>query len=96
MKLEIRGDNSSCNMDSSESVGIRKKKRWFSSKCYCGSHAIQFMSGTENNPDRLFFRCPYFNITEVHCSFFAWLDDYIDSFNEYAGKTVLKEILLQK
>ncbi|KAL4315080.1 hypothetical protein AHAS_Ahas15G0149300 [Arachis hypogaea] len=49
-------------MNSSESIRVRMKKRWFSPKCYCGSHAILFMSRTENNPDRLFFRCPYFKV----------------------------------
>ncbi|XP_020965194.1 uncharacterized protein At4g04775-like [Arachis ipaensis] len=96
MNFQIGGDNLSCNMNSSESIGVRRKKRWFSPKCYCGSHAILFMSGTENNPDRLFFRCPYFKTIEVHCSFFAWLDDYVASFNEYAGKTMSKGVLLQK
>ncbi|XLR32081.1 hypothetical protein HN51_052043, partial [Arachis hypogaea] len=33
---------------------------------------------------------------EVPCSFFAWLDDYVASFNEYAGKTMSKGVLLQK
>ncbi|KAL4390940.1 hypothetical protein AHAS_Ahas03G0195300 [Arachis hypogaea] len=93
--LRAGGDSLSCSMNSNEIVGGRRKKRWLSPKCYCGSHAILFMSGTKNNSDRLFLHYSNFKIAEVHCSFFVWLDDYVSSFNEYALKTISKGVLPQ-
>ncbi|RYR58719.1 hypothetical protein Ahy_A05g024606 [Arachis hypogaea] len=29
-------------------------------KCFCGEHAILFMSKTSSNPNRLFFDCPFY------------------------------------
>ncbi|MED6223837.1 hypothetical protein PIB30_077988 [Stylosanthes scabra] len=29
-------------------------------KCYCGGYAILYRSRTRNNPNRLFFGCPFF------------------------------------
>ncbi|KAL4315867.1 hypothetical protein AHAS_Ahas15G0228000 [Arachis hypogaea] len=95
LNLQIRSDNSNCSMNSSKSVGGQRKKRWVSPMYYCGSHPILFMSGTENNPNRLFFSFSLTLSAEAHCSFFARLDDYVSSFNEYAWKTILKGVLPQ-
>ncbi|MED6128342.1 hypothetical protein PIB30_096798, partial [Stylosanthes scabra] len=29
-------------------------------KCHCGVYAVLYMSKTTNNPNRLFFGCPFF------------------------------------
>ena len=44
------------------SVGSRWKKKWVAPECNCGIYAILFMSGTDMNPNRLFFRCSYFKV----------------------------------
>ncbi|KAL4398704.1 hypothetical protein AHAS_Ahas01G0318500 [Arachis hypogaea] len=68
--------------------GERNKKKWVAPECNCGTHAILFMSETELNPDRLFFGCLYFKTSAPHCKYFAWLDEYISSFNEDARKNL--------
>ncbi|KAL4345361.1 hypothetical protein AHAS_Ahas11G0270700 [Arachis hypogaea] len=80
-------------MNSNESIVGRRKKRWVSPKCYCGSDAVLFMSGTKSNPNRLFLRYPKFKTAEGCCSFFVWLDDYVSSFNEHFSKTTSKGVL---
>ncbi|MED6168808.1 hypothetical protein PIB30_014930 [Stylosanthes scabra] len=46
-------------------------------KCYCGAYAILYRSRTRNNPNRLFFGCPFFRqATAPYCSFFMWLDKH--------------------
>lgn len=44
------------------SVGSRLKKKWVAPECNYGIYAILFMSGTNMNPKRLFFRCSYFKV----------------------------------
>ncbi|MED6113278.1 hypothetical protein PIB30_069324, partial [Stylosanthes scabra] len=36
------------------------KKDRVAPKCHCGVHAILYLSKTANNPNRLFFGCPFF------------------------------------
>ncbi|RYR11702.1 hypothetical protein Ahy_B04g069225 [Arachis hypogaea] len=63
------------------SVGVpKKKKKFIAPRCRCGAHAILFLSSTEQNPNRLFYRCPHFKSSTSHCKFFAWLDDYVALF----------------
>ncbi|MED6187046.1 hypothetical protein PIB30_072657 [Stylosanthes scabra] len=45
-------------------------------KCYCGVYVILYRSRTRNNPNRLFFGCPYFRGSIPYCSFFMWLDKH--------------------
>ncbi|QHO15312.1 uncharacterized protein DS421_10g293820 [Arachis hypogaea] len=68
---------------SAGSVAAPKKKKFIAPRCWCGAHAILFLSSTELNPNRLFFGCPHFQSTKSHCKFFAWLDDYVTSFEEF-------------
>ncbi|RYR74159.1 hypothetical protein Ahy_A02g008789 [Arachis hypogaea] len=81
-------DDSGWGLNSGGSAGATRMKKWVAPICYCGSHAILFMSGTVKNPDRLFFRCPKFKTGKWHCNFFAWLDDYVSSCGEDANKAV--------
>ncbi|QHO05651.1 uncharacterized protein DS421_14g447990 [Arachis hypogaea] len=64
-------------------VAPNKKKKFIAPRCRCGTHAILFLSSTELNPNRLFFGCPHFKSTKLHCKFFTWLDDYVASFEEF-------------
>ncbi|RYR26064.1 hypothetical protein Ahy_B02g060215 [Arachis hypogaea] len=48
-----------------------------SPKCFCGEHAIMFMSKTSSNPNRLFLGCPFYKVRQPHCKFFLWLDEHI-------------------
>ncbi|MED6219335.1 hypothetical protein PIB30_034853 [Stylosanthes scabra] len=46
-------------------------------KCYYGVYAILYRSRTRNNPNRLFFGCPFFRQGSTpYCSFFMWLDKH--------------------
>ncbi|MED6159408.1 hypothetical protein PIB30_042104 [Stylosanthes scabra] len=46
-------------------------------KCYYGLYAILYRSRTYNNPNRLFFGCPFFRQGSIlYCSFFMWLDKH--------------------
>ncbi|KAL4305962.1 hypothetical protein AHAS_Ahas16G0130700 [Arachis hypogaea] len=65
------------------------KKKRVVLECNCGIYAILFMSGTDINPNRLFFRCSYFKTPTLHYKYFCWLNDYVASFNEDAAKTLL-------
>ncbi|KAL4398070.1 hypothetical protein AHAS_Ahas01G0255100 [Arachis hypogaea] len=89
-RRSARDENeSSWSLNVTGSVGSRWKKKWVAPECNCGIYAILFMSGTDMNPNRLFFRCPYFKTPTPHCKYFYWLDDYVASFNEDAAKTLL-------
>ncbi|MED6136856.1 hypothetical protein PIB30_059694 [Stylosanthes scabra] len=48
-------------------------------KCHCGVYAVLYMSKTTNNPNRLFFGCPFFKKAGLpHCKFFLWLDRHTE------------------
>ncbi|MED6112656.1 hypothetical protein PIB30_063586 [Stylosanthes scabra] len=56
-------------------------------KCSCGAYAILYLSKTVNNPNRLFFGCPFFKGRLPHCRFFMWLDRYTAKLgNDASGK----------
>ncbi|QHO53240.1 uncharacterized protein DS421_2g46140 [Arachis hypogaea] len=61
----------------------KKKNKFIAPRCRCGAHSILFLSSTELNPNRLFFGCPHFKSLTPHCKSFAWLNDYIISFEEF-------------
>lgn len=50
-------------------AGINLQKD--SPQCYCHKNALLFVSKTEKNPNRLFWKCP--NPRNRQCSFFRWL-----------------------
>ncbi|MED6171897.1 hypothetical protein PIB30_045148 [Stylosanthes scabra] len=45
-------------------------------KCHCGVYAIIYKSKTISNPNRLFFGCPFFKVSNPHCKYFLWLDKH--------------------
>ncbi|MED6136035.1 hypothetical protein PIB30_052236 [Stylosanthes scabra] len=55
------GEGWSFSKASTQSGGASKKKSKFvAPECNCGAFAILFMSSTSENPNRLFYGCPYF------------------------------------
>ncbi|QHO34830.1 uncharacterized protein DS421_9g270380 [Arachis hypogaea] len=62
---------------SSSSLQPGNVKDGMAPKCFCGKYAICYMSKTDTNPNRLFFRCPLLKVTEAHCKFNLWVDDHI-------------------
>ncbi|QHN76831.1 uncharacterized protein DS421_19g647360 [Arachis hypogaea] len=72
----------SISVSSVGSAGARMKKRFVAPKCNCGMHAILFMSSTQSNPKKLFFRCLNFKTAQGHCKYFQWLDEYVSLFEE--------------
>ncbi|QHN81909.1 hypothetical protein S83_069976 [Arachis hypogaea] len=85
----VNDESRSATTGSSGSVGPRKttkKKRFNAPRCYCGTHAILFLSSTELNPNRLFYRCPNFKSSGSHCKYFAWLDDFVALFDFEGSK----------
>ncbi|MED6111343.1 hypothetical protein PIB30_051494 [Stylosanthes scabra] len=48
------------------------------SKCMCGVYAVLYMSKTANNPNRLFFGCPFFKAGLQNCNFFLLLDRHTE------------------
>ncbi|KAL4315317.1 hypothetical protein AHAS_Ahas15G0173000 [Arachis hypogaea] len=80
-------DSKNWSLNFSTSLGSRKKK-WVIPECNCGTYVVLFISRMELNPTRLFFGCPYFKISAPHCKYFAWLDEYVSSFNEDASKNL--------
>ncbi|MED6201055.1 hypothetical protein PIB30_091283 [Stylosanthes scabra] len=83
----VNGEGGSATLGSSESAhALRKKSKFLAPKCNCGTYAILFMSSTLENPNRLFYGCPYFKTPAPHCKYFAWLDDYVASCDEEVTK----------
>ncbi|MED6144829.1 hypothetical protein PIB30_019073 [Stylosanthes scabra] len=87
------GDGWSATLGSTGSAGAcamkKKKKKFVAPECDCGAFAILSMSSTLENPNRLFFGCPYYKTPAPHCRFFAWLDEYVALFNKEVNKPVL-------
>ncbi|MED6213690.1 hypothetical protein PIB30_095746 [Stylosanthes scabra] len=54
-------------------------------KCKCGVYAILYLSKASNNPNLLFFGCPFFKIRSPHCNFFLWLDQHAAKFGKKKG-----------
>ncbi|MED6181321.1 hypothetical protein PIB30_018259 [Stylosanthes scabra] len=59
--------------------------------CRCGVYAVLYSSKTTNNPNRLFFGCPFFKIKLKHCKFFLWLDEHAAKFGRPTGAMGVKE-----
>ncbi|MED6107506.1 hypothetical protein PIB30_014802 [Stylosanthes scabra] len=73
----VNGDGWSGSMGSSGSGSVLKKRSKFvTPECNCGTFAILFMSSTLENPNRLFYGCPYLKTPAPYCKFFKWLDEY--------------------
>ncbi|RYQ95161.1 hypothetical protein HN51_045187 [Arachis hypogaea] len=47
-------------------------------KCKCRTLALICRSRTADNPNRLFFGCPYFKEKQGYCEFFAWFDEIFE------------------
>ncbi|MED6203254.1 hypothetical protein PIB30_113704, partial [Stylosanthes scabra] len=61
-------------------------------KCHCGVYAVLYMSRTTNNPNRLFFGCPFFkNARLSHCKFFLWLDKHTEQLAKIGARKCAEE-----
>ncbi|MED6200782.1 hypothetical protein PIB30_088628 [Stylosanthes scabra] len=61
-------------------------------KCHCGVYAILYLSKTANNPNRLFFGCPFFKKARVaHCKFFLWLDRHTEKLGMVGAERYAEE-----
>ena len=58
------------------SVQVGDEKDGVALKYFCGVYVIFYMSKTNTNPNRLFFGCPFF---EVSSQFFMYMDE-VESF----------------
>ncbi|AES80871.1 putative transcription factor GRF family [Medicago truncatula] len=62
--------------------------------CDCEAKCVIFISRTKKNPDRPFFRCPYYGqIRKTHCDYFMWEDDFIAS---QAAMVELQETTIER
>ncbi|MED6203336.1 hypothetical protein PIB30_114541, partial [Stylosanthes scabra] len=78
-----RGERSSASTQGFFDAKVGNERDGAASKCNCGVYAVLYLSKTANNPNRLFFGCPFFKIRHNHCKFFLWLDRHLTKF----GKT---------
>ncbi|QHN83001.1 hypothetical protein HN873_071802 [Arachis hypogaea] len=66
------GDSSASSASSGPKFGITRGEN---PRCHCGSYAIVVEFGTDKNPRRPFFGCPYYRENLPHCEFFIWFDE---------------------
>ncbi|MED6145106.1 hypothetical protein PIB30_021915 [Stylosanthes scabra] len=58
--------------------GVEEDRDGVAPKCRCRVYTVLYMSRTANNPNRLFFGCPFFKQASLpYCRFFEWLDRHI-------------------
>ncbi|XLS79240.1 hypothetical protein HN51_063465 [Arachis hypogaea] len=72
MRVKGSGDGS-VSSDSAHGGRFRVAKGE-TPRCHCGAYAIVVESGTEKNPKRPFFGCPFYREKTPHCDFFVWFD----------------------
>ncbi|QHO31489.1 hypothetical protein HN51_019680 [Arachis hypogaea] len=65
------GDGSASSASGGPKFGIARGEN---PRCHCGAYAIVMESGTDKNPRRPFFGCPYYTENLPHCEFFIWFD----------------------
>ncbi|MED6225874.1 hypothetical protein PIB30_097858, partial [Stylosanthes scabra] len=81
----LRGDRSSSSTQGFLATKVVNEGDGAAPKCKCGAYAILYLSKTSNNPNRLFFGCPFFKIQHAHCNFFLWLDRHVAKFGKNGG-----------
>ncbi|MED6113123.1 hypothetical protein PIB30_067960 [Stylosanthes scabra] len=60
--------------------------------CDCGVYVVLYLSKTANNPNKLFFECPFFKVKLKHCRFFLWLDEHVAMFRRVSNDEGVKEV----
>ncbi|MED6126387.1 hypothetical protein PIB30_077889 [Stylosanthes scabra] len=81
----VRAERSSSSTQGFFAANVRNERDGAAPKCKCGVYAILYLSKTSNNPNRLFFGCPFFKIGGTHCNFFLWLDRHVAKFGKKEG-----------
>ncbi|MED6111217.1 hypothetical protein PIB30_050436 [Stylosanthes scabra] len=61
-------------------------------KCRCEVYAVLYMFKTANNPNMLFFDCPFFKKARwPHCKFFLWLDRHTEQLGKIGAIAYAEE-----
>ncbi|MED6160976.1 hypothetical protein PIB30_056333 [Stylosanthes scabra] len=60
-----RSDRSSSSTQGVFLAKVGDNKDGVAPKCHCGVYAILYLSKTANNPNRLFFGCPFFKLGKI-------------------------------
>ncbi|MED6174042.1 hypothetical protein PIB30_065172 [Stylosanthes scabra] len=72
--------------------GVDEDSDGVAPKCRCGVYVVLYMSKTVNNPNRLFFGCPFFKKARLpHCKFFLWLDRHTEQLRKIGAITYAEE-----
>ncbi|MED6111843.1 hypothetical protein PIB30_056119 [Stylosanthes scabra] len=85
------GERSSSSTQGFVAAKVGNERDGVAPTCDCNVYAVLYLSKTVNNPDRLFFGCPFFKIKKNHCKFFLWLDEHAAKFGRVAGAPAVKE-----
>ncbi|MED6191199.1 hypothetical protein PIB30_113806, partial [Stylosanthes scabra] len=56
----LRGETSSAPIPGFFAANVGNERDEAAPRCKCGVYAILYLSKTSNNPNRLFFGCPFF------------------------------------
>ncbi|MED6130109.1 hypothetical protein PIB30_114825, partial [Stylosanthes scabra] len=56
----VRAERSSSSAQGFFVANVGSERDGAAPKCKCGVYAILYLSKTSNNPNRLFFGCPFF------------------------------------
>ncbi|MED6135669.1 hypothetical protein PIB30_048828 [Stylosanthes scabra] len=87
------GERSSSSTQGFFSVKVGNERDGATPKCHCGVYAVLYLSKTSNNPNILFFGCPFFKVRLNHCKYFLWLDQHAAKLGRDADPIVVKEDL---
>ncbi|XLR61246.1 hypothetical protein HN51_004512 [Arachis hypogaea] len=73
-RRRVKGSGDSSVSSASAHGGRFRVAKGETPRCHCGAYAIDVESGTEKNPKRPFFGCPFYREKTPHCDFFVWFD----------------------
>ncbi|MED6121287.1 hypothetical protein PIB30_028661 [Stylosanthes scabra] len=85
-----RRERSSSSTQGFFSAEVGHERDGATPKFHCGVYAVLYLSKKANNPNRLFFGCPFFKVRLNHCKFFLWLDTHAAKFGRVATDDGLK------
>ncbi|MED6161123.1 hypothetical protein PIB30_057790 [Stylosanthes scabra] len=90
-----RGEWTSSETQGFFAAKVGNERDGVASKCHCRVYAILYLSRTVNNPNGLFFGCPFFKMSPSvrlnHCKFLLWLDQQVTKFAGVADAMGAKE-----
>ncbi|MED6133552.1 hypothetical protein PIB30_029244 [Stylosanthes scabra] len=86
-----RGNRSSSETQGLFAAKVGQERDRAAPMCHCAVYAVLYLSKTPNNPNRLFFGCPFFKTRINHCKFFLWLDQHAAKLGMVAESKSVKE-----